>query len=233
MYDGSFQGFLTAVAEAFETGARVEGLSRARADQPPLFANLRRVLTNRHRAERLWQKLEKRSPSLSRLVYFSYLSEMPDVELLIYKYLYALFNINSPEESSLAEWRQRLENIARRVESEKRELERNLSFVASAEGIPCACASPTTNVLPLLSRHLKSRFAGQAWMIYDSKRNYGVYWHGGQLELTAIRPQAAKGNTGDPAFFKSSTLQSLLLPKVLESTLSGGSGVGYPIGNAV
>lgn len=235
MYDGSFQGFLTAVGQALEGETPIAGISRAGADQPPLFANVRRVLTHRPRAERLWQKLEKRSPSLARVVYFSYLSEATGMELLIYNYLHVLFTINESEESHLTEWRQRLESAARRVETEKRELERNLSFTPSADGIPCACASPATNVLPLLTRYYKSHFAGQAWMLYDTRRKYGVLWNGGQLELIGLRPQATAtlSTQEHPGLFRSQRLQSLLLPKVFENSLPGNSGTSQPIRNAV
>lgn len=234
-YDGSFQGFLTTVAEALGNDAPVAGISRDRADQPPLFAVVKGVLTNRPRAEQLWKKLERRSPALSRLVYFSYLSETTDIELIIYNYLNALFNSTSADGSRIADWRQRLESIARRVDSEKRELERELPFASSADGIPCACASPAANVLPLLTRYYKSRFAGQAWMIYDTRRNYGVFWHGGELELIGIRPQASTSRAmmGDQAFFETNSLRSLLLPKVLENSLSAPSGTGHRIRSAV
>lgn len=235
IHDGSFQGFLTAVGQALEAETRIAGMSRAGADQPPLFASVKRVLTHRPRAERLWQKMEKRNPSLARVVYFSFLSEVTDIELLIYNYLHALFNTDSSEESRLSEWRQRLESAARRVETEKRELERNLTFTPSADGIPCACASPATNVLPLLTRYYKSHFAGQAWMLYDTRRKYGVFWHGGQLELIGLRPQATApmSTQGHPGLFKSERLQSLLLPKVFENSLSGNSGAPQQIRNAV
>ncbi len=241
MYDGSFQGFLTAAGEALEMATPVEGIGKASTEQPPLFVKTRRVLTHRHRAERLWQKLERRSPALSRLIYFSFMSEVSGVELLLYNYINALFNINNVEEDVLSEWRQRLEGLARKVESEKRELERSLLFTPSAEGIPCAFASPSANVLPLLTRYFKSRFAGQAWMIYDSKRNYGIYWRCGQLELIGLRPQAlpaqsaqaTRVRSGHEPNFKMGSLRSLLLPKVLEGSLSGASNTTLPVRSAV
>ena len=241
VYDGSFQGFLTAAGEALEKASPVAGISKSRTEQLPLFVKTWRVLTHRYRAERLWHKLEKRSPALSRLIYFAFMSEVPGIELLLYNYINALFNIDHVEESVLSEWRQRLEGLARKVESEKSELERNLLFTSSADGIPCAFASPSANVLPLLTRHFKSRFAGQAWMIYDSKRHYGVYWRRGQLELIGLRPQAspalsahgAQVRTGNTPNFKMGSLHSLLLPKVLEGSLSGASNTNHPVRSAV
>jgi probable DNA metabolism protein len=39
-----------------------------------------------------------------------------------------------------------------------------------------AAVEPDFNVLPLLIRHFKSRYADQKWIIYDLKRKYGLYY---------------------------------------------------------
>jgi probable DNA metabolism protein len=35
---------------------------------------------------------------------------------------------------------------------------------------------PDFNVLPLLIRHFKNRYADQKWIIYDLRRKYGLYY---------------------------------------------------------
>ena len=223
IYDGNIQGFLTALGEALDAGAPVAGICRAGEGQPALFAQTRRVFTHRPRAEQLWRKLEKKSASLTRIIYFSYLSENPDIEIYIYRYLHLLFNINESLAPQLTQMRQRLESVARRVEGEKRELERTLSFTDSLDGISCALACPAYNILPLLTRHFKSRFGGQAWLVYDLRRNFGIFWHGGQMELVGLRKEALGSfatpatwdKAGIPDVFQNCRLQALLLPKVL------------------
>jgi len=223
LYDGNFQGFLTAVAEALESELPVKDICRAAEGQPALFAQLRHVLTHRKKAELLWRRLEKKSPSLPRVVYFSFLSEKSGVELFIFQYLRSLFASGYAGDSQLPEWRQRLEGVARRVELEKRELERDIPFRASRDGILCAWVSPVYNSLPLLTRHFKTRYAGQSWMIYDARRNYGIHCHEGQLELVGCRPESlgayaampGRERVGDPEVFAEHPLQSLLLPKVV------------------
>lgn len=223
IYDGNIQGFLTVLGEALATGGPVAGICRAAEGQPALFAQTRRVFTHRPRAEQLWRKLEKKSASLQRIIYFSFLSEKTDIEIYIYNYLNILFNFDESLAPQLAQMRQRLESLARRVEGEKRELERTLSFTDSLDGISCALACPAHNILPLLTRHFKSRFGGQAWLVYDLRRNYGIFWHGGQMELVGLQQEtlrsfatpAAWDKAGIPDVFRNCRLQALLLPKVL------------------
>ena len=224
LYDGNFQGFLTALSEALESGQQVQDICRAAEGQPALFAQIRHVLTHRRKAELLWRKLEKKSPSLPRLVYFSFLSEKTGIEVLICEYLYLLFKSGSATSSQLPELRKRLEGLARRVEIEKRELERDIPFSTSQDGVLCAWVSPVHNSLPLLTRYFKNRHAGQAWMIYDARRNYGIHCHGGHLELVGCRSEAlgsfevipGRERFGNPDIFGNHTLQSLLLSKVVQ-----------------
>lgn len=224
LYDGNFQGFLTAVSEAMASDRPVQDICRATEGQPALFAQIRHVLTHRRKAELLWRKLEKKSPSLPRLVYFSFLSEKTGTEVLIFEYLYLLFKSGSEASSQLPEWRKRLEGLARRVELEKRELERDIPFSTSQDGVLCAWVSPVHNSLPLLTRYFKNRHTGQAWMIYDARRNYGVHYHGGHLELVGCHSEIlgnfeaipGRERFGNPDIFGSLPLQSLLLPKVVQ-----------------
>ena len=224
IYDGNFQGFLTAAGEALDSGLPVQDICRATQGQSALFAQMRHVLSHRQKAELLWRKLEKKSPSLPRLVYFSFLSERSGIELFIYKYLSLLFNAIEADAPELSVWRQRLESVARRVELEKRELECDLPFRATRDGILCAWVNPLHNTLPLLTRHCKNRFAGQSWMIYDARRSYGIYCHGGTLELVGCRADALgpftaapdRERVGNPEIFEIHTLRSLLLPKVVQ-----------------
>ncbi len=241
LYDGNFQGFLTAVAEALESELPVKDICRAAEGQPALFAQLRHVLTHRKKAELLWRRLEKKSPSLPRVVYFSFLSEKSGVELFIFQYLRSLFASGYAGDSQLPEWRQRLEGVARRVELEKRELERDIPFRASRDGTLCAWVSPVYNSLPLLTRHFKTRYAGQSWMIYDARRNYGIHCHEGQMELVGCRSESlgayaampGRDRVGNPEVFADHPLRSLLLPKVVQQPQAVVNREPHPMRSAV
>ncbi len=48
---------------------------------------------------------------------------------------------------------------------------------------------PRYDVLPLVIRHFQQRFSDQRWLIYDLKRNYGVFCTNGKTEEVVISDQ--------------------------------------------
>ena len=39
-----------------------------------------------------------------------------------------------------------------------------------------AIVQPDFNVLPLIEKHFRERYADQRWLIYDVRRKYGLYY---------------------------------------------------------
>ena len=57
-YDQSLEGFLSAVFEVYEYKARPAQIRKEGLPLPLLFTDLRRVITDRKKAERVYQKLK-------------------------------------------------------------------------------------------------------------------------------------------------------------------------------
>jgi probable DNA metabolism protein len=70
----------------------------------------------------------------------------------------------------------RVSEIVRMVRREKHRMEAFVRFQKLKDETFYATIEPDFNVLPLLIRHFKSRYADQKWIIYDIKRNYGIYY---------------------------------------------------------
>lgn len=49
-------------------------------------------------------------------------------------------------------------------------------FKLTKDNLYYAIVEPDCNVLPLIQKHFKDRYADQKWLIYDSKRKYGIYY---------------------------------------------------------
>ena len=67
-----------------------------------------------------------------------------------------------------------------------------IRFQRLADDRYLALVSPRYDVLPLIRRHFEARFADQEWIIYDTRRNYGLVYDGDttkalQLDLTQLR----------------------------------------------
>ena len=46
---------------------------------------------------------------------------------------------------------------------------------------------PDFDVLPLIVEHFATRYADQKWIIYDLKRNYGVFYDLAQVEYICLK----------------------------------------------
>lgn len=60
-------------------------------------------------------------------------------------------------------------------------MEAFVRFKKCQDGLFLSLVQPDFNVLPLIERHFRNRYQDQRWLIYDEKRNFGIYY-----DLTAV-----------------------------------------------
>lgn len=59
-----------------------------------------------------------------------------------------------------------------------------------------ALIAPRYDVLPLIRTHFERRYADQQWLIYDARRQYGLYWNRKKTEEVRF-PDIEKGQALD------------------------------------
>lgn len=188
-YDGSFNGFLSAVYRAFEARITVEGFQHSREVQNALFADTLMVPTRLEHAKRVWYGIERKHHQAVKKIYFAFLSERKGVERLLFHYIQSLVG-DAAQDRSLEPGRllQKVEALADLVAQEKKRMEADLHFRKERGQVALAIAAPDFNILPLISRHFRSRYPHSAWIIYDRKRQYGLYYHEHSMELIRLSP---------------------------------------------
>jgi len=67
--------------------------------------------------------------------------------------------------------------IDKQVFREKHRMEAFVRFQKTADDLYFATIEPDFNVLPLLQDHFEKRYADQHWLIYDIRRQYGLYYN--------------------------------------------------------
>ena len=77
----------------------------------------------------------------------------------------------------------KINQVATMVRREKHRMEAFVRFKQTKDELYVAIVNPDFNVLPLIIHHFKDRYADQKWLIYDHKRNYGIYYN---LDKVAI-----------------------------------------------
>ena len=182
-YDGSFRNFLGTMYQILQSDCSSFRLTKQQpGDQPGLFGSEIHETPPEY-SEKLWEALRTKAIYLPRLVYFAFLSEEPDCEMVLANYICAVFGHGTAKETDRAGLQRKLARWARAVELEKTELESSLLFVSAGKRIPECHIAPKYNVLPLLSRHFRMRFGSSSWMIVDRKRNYGLFGSDGKVEI--------------------------------------------------
>jgi probable DNA metabolism protein len=176
-YDNTFDGLLTCVFYAF---SRKEFPDRITGEniQLPMFTESVTVITDEAKADRILKALSKKnSKSAMDMLFVCYLSELEDIEMIIFRYIQKTLISQSGIEMNFADPDVlELSKIYKKVVREEEHIRQFVRFQKTADGMFFAMIDPVYNVLPLSARFFQNRFADQSWVIYDTKRKYGLYY---------------------------------------------------------
>ncbi|MBU3025798.1 TIGR03915 family putative DNA repair protein [Zobellia galactanivorans] len=187
IYDGSFNGFLTAIFVAFEEKAVVSDIQKHSVCQNGLFSETETIFTQMDKAKRVWNGIHKKSHSAIKDIYFAFLSEHKGIEMLLYRFIRKMFASNTSIASDYSDGLVlKISQLARSVGREKHRMEAFVRFQLTKDEIYFANIEPDFNVLPLISKHFRSRYADQQWLIYDVKRKYGIFYDLNQVEIVSL-----------------------------------------------
>ena len=160
VYDKSFDGLLTAVFDAYFRKTFPDDLL-SEGDALPLFYDeLHTVVTDEEKAGRVWRGLQKKvSVSALGCLTQSWLSELPEVGMLIFRYIRKAIDSPRSIETNFGDPDVlRLAQIWKKVDGERVHLMQFVRFQKAADGTFFAAFEPQYNAL------------------YDMKRRYGFYY---------------------------------------------------------
>ncbi len=184
IYDGSFNGFMTAVFIGFEHGMGHADIQPTGSTQNGLFSETETIFTNIEKAKRVWNGIRSRNNTAIKNIYFAYLSQQKGIEPLLYCYIKKLMGGQGNKTSDFTDdCILKINQLAHKVGREKHKMEASVRFKLTNDDIYFAQIEPSFDVLPLLSKHFRSRYADQQWIIYDTKRKYGLYYNLKGVEL--------------------------------------------------
>ncbi|MGB3180906.1 MAG: TIGR03915 family putative DNA repair protein [Cyclobacteriaceae bacterium] len=178
LYDGTFDGLLTVIFEAYERKAFPDKIMRAGQAQPLLFGEPIEVITDEAKSNRVWKGLiSKTSKKTARKLYRAFLSEQPGVELVVFRLASRIFD---KLDTDFTDYRQpdilELRKLDKMIGREVHRMHAFVRFRKSADGLFFALIEPDFDVVPLIGSHFKKRYADQPWLILDIRRNYGIHY---------------------------------------------------------
>ena len=124
IYDGSFNGFLCAVYQAYEQKLYVTDIIKVDQYQKDIFSKSVTIKTDLKKAKRVWYRMRDKHYEVLKNIYFSFLSETSGIEIRLYreivKHMGRLPIMNNDMGPGDA---QQLEDLAANVSREKRKWE--------------------------------------------------------------------------------------------------------------
>ena len=178
VYDKTFEGFLTVVFDSYERKIVPDKIVGREHPETFLFAEKFEIATDEVKAGRVWTGLHKHiSDEACKVLSVVYLSELPDVEKLLYRYIQMALaskvsienNFGDPTVVEVAQ-------LFRKVVKKTERVRQFVRFQKTADNIYFASFDPQYNVIALTISHFEDRFADQPWIIYDTRRKFGYYY---------------------------------------------------------
>jgi len=207
LFDGSFEGLLTAIFEFYERKPGKVQLVSQRHFQPMLLEETFEISNDETKVNRVWTGLKKKlSSDWQMRFYKTYLSETEESFQHLFEFSCYIFDnpkgaeANFGHPSVIA-----ISKMDKSVNRERHRMKAFIRFQETADGIFYAPIEPDYNVLPLISSFFKNRYADQKWIIYDLKRNYGLFYDLEKVE--EIKLDYAPTTTSSPMNLPSEVLQ--------------------------
>lgn len=188
IYDHTWSGFLTAIFEVYERAEKSVNITTAQRYLPDVFGSSINVITDDVKAKRIWTGLSGRiSAQALKKLYACYLSELPDIENTLYAYIRLVFTMRQSPEHAYADANVlKVSQVDKMVHREKHRMEAFVRFQLTKDNLYYAGIEPNFNVLPLILNHFQKRYADQRWLIYDLKRDYGIYYNLDKVEEVTL-----------------------------------------------
>lgn len=187
-YDGTFEGFLSSVFYVYEHKLEIVSIEKDEKYEPTFFDNSVVILSEEKIAKRVWRGLSKKVSAQGKTkLYKGFLSEIPNIEnTLLYFIRRALSSTVNIENDFTDSEILHLEKTVKKVNREKHRMDAFVRFRLTQDGIYFASVEPDFDVLPLNASHFKNRYTDQRWLIYDLKRQYGIYYDLDKIETVNL-----------------------------------------------
>lgn len=179
IFDGTLVGLLTAVFEYYERKPSFVSLIEEHNYQPSVLMEETLMITaDVAKSERVWKGMTKKlDKEWQKNFYFAFLSEQAEMFQKLFDYCIYIFDNQLPVFNNYGDdCVLSIAQMAKKVSREKHRMEAFVRFKKSNNQEFFAVIQPDFNVIPIIAKHFKNRYADQPWIIYDEKRHYGIQY---------------------------------------------------------
>jgi probable DNA metabolism protein len=180
LYDGSYGEFLCAVFDVYDYKFVQLDVCTKDRFKGNIFDKVHQVHFNKEHSDRVLKGLKQKVSGETLFdIYRVFLSEVEGIENTLLRFIQYIFsNKNSIEKDFSHPAVIAIADMVKKVRREKHRMEAFIRFQKTKDGMFYAIIEPDFNVLPLIIRHFKNRYADQVWIIYDTRRKFGIHYDG-------------------------------------------------------
>lgn len=179
LYDGSFEGILTAVWEAYYSKDEPAEIIWEGQNQPDLLSKTRYIYTDPVKADKVYKAVEDKISRMAlRRIFYIFLSETRESGIIILNYLRQGFRLGSAVDDFHADPAVlESEKLYNKVAMEKHRLSGLVRFKLLESGVYYSRIEPDHNIVSLLAPHFASRMPSELWIIHDASRGIAVFYN--------------------------------------------------------
>jgi len=178
LYDGSFEGLLTTIFYAYGYKDEIK-ITKSSSYVPSLITTTEEISTKEDKFNRVYSSIrDKLSYSTLKNVYYLYLSDIPNSEDLIYRYIKLCYKFG--DSINLAKNNDIIICVDKYCRKVALEAHRFTGFVRFKEIAPFTFYStiePDHNIIPIIQSHFVERFSDQNFIIHDIKREIALIYN--------------------------------------------------------
>lgn len=186
LYDGSFEGFLTAVHRSYTHKCIPQELS-SDSSTLTLLSESQIIETHLEIAQKVSKRMAEHFPKkiLERIFHVFLCDDVPrERELLLYirmgfKDISLLYQLSHETVYTIEAYQKRMYSTIHKMHAFTR-------FQVLEDGMLYAKISPPRNVLPLIGKHFVKRFSSERFIIHDIQRGFIVVWDGKSLQIHPV-----------------------------------------------
>lgn len=179
IYDGSFDGLLTAIYEAYYRKEIPDEILSEDSPQQSFLVEKVRIETDEEKSRKVYASMEEKiSEYALKNCFYVFLSEREDRGTIIYKYLRLGWKIGNNVDQHLSD--NRVLTVHKIRQQVSKEVHRMLGFVRFSQlnnGVYYSQIEPDNDIIGLMASHFAERMSGEYWIIHDVKRGIGVMYN--------------------------------------------------------
>ena len=187
IYDGTFEGFLTAIFTVYQQGDHrrlrdIKAEGSPEANQTSLFSSSVPVTTDEELAQRVYRSISQRfGQEVFQRILWVFLSDDPDKEMVIYRYIRLAYDGGGKASGKVLEdmthpMVRPFDALLTSVANERHKMIQFARFSQTGSGVYYARINPKASVVPLIMDHFAQRFNVQPFLIHDEVHGVvGIY----------------------------------------------------------